>query len=335
MALAGLVAIAFFYYVVPRLVGLGPALKRLRTGNVWWLILGCVLEAVSYFGAVVLFRGVFGTPENRIGWRASSWIIMAGSAATKLFAAAGAGGIALTVWALKGYGLSAAEVATGMVCYEILTYGVYLAAMAIAGFGLWVGLFEGRAPIGVTLIPAVFATVVIVIVIAMLFVDEPAERFLRRRAERSKRRAARWWRRAAALPRSLNEGLLRAIGMAKRRDRSVLGALVNWGFDIGVLWASFRAFGHSPPAAVLVMGYYVGTLGNTLPVRGGVGGVEGGMIAAFLAFGVSGQLAVPAVLGYRTISYWLPTVPGAVAYARLRHRLGGSFDPDDADGQPA
>jgi uncharacterized membrane protein YbhN (UPF0104 family) len=45
------------------------------------------------------------------------------------------------------------------------------------------------------------------------------------------------------------------------------------------------------------------------------------MIGAFLAFGVSGDLAVLAVLGYRTISYWLPAVPGAIAYARLRHTL--------------
>ncbi|MFZ0377271.1 MAG: flippase-like domain-containing protein, partial [Solirubrobacteraceae bacterium] len=128
-------------------------------------------------------------------------------------------------------------------------------------------------------------------------------------------------------------GLLRAIDMVKRRDRSLLGALADWGFDIAVLWASFRAFGHSPPGAVLVMSYYVGTLGNTLPLPGGIGGVEGGMIGAFLAFGVSAHLAVLAVLGYRTISYWLPTIPGAIAYWRLRRQLKASPDRlDDPSG---
>ncbi|HUO71150.1 MAG TPA: lysylphosphatidylglycerol synthase transmembrane domain-containing protein [Solirubrobacteraceae bacterium] len=333
IGLAAIAGVAFVYYVVPRIVGLGPTLRRLRTGNVWWLVLGLPLEAISYFGSIALFRGVFATPENQLGWRASYWINLAGTAATKLFAAAGAGGIALTVWALNGYGLSGAEVGTGMVCFEILTYAVYMSAMAIAGFGLWLGLFDGRAPIGVTLIPAVFATAVILIVIAMLFVDQPVEGFLRRRAERSQGRASRWWRRAAAVPRSLHAGLSAAIAMVKRRDRSLLGVLAYWGFDIGVLWACFRAFGHSPPGAVLVMGYYVGTLGNALPLPGGVGGVEGGMIGAFLAFGVPGQLAVSAVLGYRTISYWLPTVPGAIAYARLRHHFGSSFDPGDVERQ--
>ena len=71
------------------------------------------------------------------------------------------------------------------------------------------------------------------------------------------------------------------------------------------------------------MGYYVGTLANTLPLPGGIGGVEGGMIGAFLAFGLNASLVVLAVLAYRTISYWLPTVPGAVAYVQLRHTVAG------------
>jgi uncharacterized protein (TIRG00374 family) len=319
--IAAAVAAGFFYYVVPRIVGLGPTLRLLRRGDVWWLVLGVVLETLSYVGAIVLFHGVFATQENRIGWKASSEITMAGAAATKLVATAGAGGIALTVWALRGYGLSGAEVANGMVCYEILTYGVYMGAMAIAGYGLWFGLFHGPAPVGVTLVPAVFATVVIVIVLSMLFVYEPVEKFLLGRAERSSVRAARRWRSIAAFPRSIHEGLVTAIEMVKRRDRSLLGALASWGFDISVLWAAFHAFGHSPPGAVLVMGYYVGSLANVLPLPGGIGGVEGGMIATFLAFGVGRHLAVLAVLAYRTISYWLPTIPGAIAYWRLKQQL--------------
>ena len=179
--------------------------------------------------------------------------------------------------------------ANGLVCFDIVVFAVFRGALSIAGFGLLFGLFSVRAPLGLTLAPSLLATAVILVVLSMLLVDEPAERFLLRRAERSSGRAAGLWRRVAALPRAIHAGLLTAIDMVKRRDRSLLGALADWGFDIAVLWASFRAFGHSPPGAVLVMGYYVGTLGNALPLPGGIGGVEGGMIAAFLAFGVSAQ----------------------------------------------
>jgi putative heme transporter len=247
---------------------------------------------------------------------------MAGGVATKVFATAGAGGVALTVWALRASGLAEEGVAAGMVSYEIVTYGVYMAALAIAGFGLWLGVLAGRAPIGITLIPAIFGSAVIVIVVSMLFVERPVEKFFAGRADRSSGRWRHLWRRTAAVPQALRSGLVGALGMFRRRDPSLLGVLAGWGFDIAALWASFRAFGHAPPGAVLVMGYYVGTLGNTLPLPGGIGGVEGGMIGAFLAFGVNASLAVLAVLAYRTISYWLPTVPGAIAYVQLRHTVG-------------
>ena len=37
---------------------------------------------------------------------------------------------------------------------------------------------------------------------------------------------------------------------------------------------------------MLVLGYFLGTLGSLLPLPGGIGGVEGAMIGRFVAFGV-------------------------------------------------
>ena len=311
----------FFYYLVPQIAGLGPTLHRLRAANKWWLALGVLFEALSIGGDVVLLRGVFKRPGGRIGWRSSCQITLAGAAATKLFATAGAGGVALTVWALRASGLGEQEVADGLVCVEILQYGVYMAALAIVGFGLWLGVLSGSAPVGITLIPALFGLAVILIVLSMRVAESPLERFLHRQAARSSGRRRRWWGRAAAVPQTLRSSLDKALAMVRHRDLSLLGVLAGWGFDIAALWASFRAFGHAPPGGVLVMGYYVGTLGNLLPLPGGIGGVEGGMIGSFLAFGVNGPLAVLSVLAYRTISYWLPTIPGAIAYLRLRHTV--------------
>jgi uncharacterized protein (TIRG00374 family) len=82
--------------------------------------------------------------------------------------------------------------------------------------------------------------------------------------------------------------------------------------------------------AVLVMGYFLGTLGSLLPLPGGIGGVEGGMIGAFAAFGVPGGRAVVGVLAYRAISFWLPTLPGVAGYLGLRKTVKGW---QAADGQ--
>ncbi|HUA48325.1 MAG TPA: hypothetical protein VMA77_24015, partial [Solirubrobacteraceae bacterium] len=108
----GAVLIAgFVYYVVPQIAGLGPTLERLRDGDLWWLALGVALETISYYGQILLFRGVFSRPGSRMGWHLSYDITLAGGAATKILATAGAGGIALTVWALRACGLSTADVA--------------------------------------------------------------------------------------------------------------------------------------------------------------------------------------------------------------------------------
>ena len=84
----------------------------------------------------------------------------------------------------------------------------------------------------------------------------------------------------------MSAGVREAISHLRSRDPALLGAVLFWAFQIAVLWAAFHAFGDAPPLAVLVQGFFVGMLGNLLPMPGGVGGVEGGMIAAFVAFGV-------------------------------------------------
>jgi len=114
-----------------------------------------------------------------------------------------------------------------------------------------------------------------------------------------------------------------AFGLVRERRLGLLGALAYWGFDIAVLGVSFHAFGSVVPVAVLVMGYFLGTLGSLLPLPGGIGGVEGGMIGAFAAFGVPAGRAVVAVLAYRAISFWLPTLPGIGGYISLRSTVRG------------
>jgi uncharacterized protein (TIRG00374 family) len=103
----------------------------------------------------------------------------------------------------------------------------------------------------------------------------------------------------------------------------MVGVLTWWIFNVAILWACFHAFGEAPPTAVIIQGYFVGMLGNLLPLPGGIGGVDGGMIGAFVAFGVGGSLAVVAVLAYRLFAFWLPTIPGIIAYLGLRKRVQG------------
>jgi uncharacterized protein (TIRG00374 family) len=162
----------------------------------------------------------------------------------------------------------------------------------------------------------------VVLVLSMALVPEDFERRLSTLARRSGR-IAQWAARVATAPETVGSGVRTAIGLARERRLGLLGAAAYWGFDIAVLGLSFRAFGQVVPVAVLVMGYFLGALGSLLPLPGGIGGIEGGMIGAFVAFGVPGGRAVVGVLAYRAISFWLPTIPGIAGYFRLRSTVRG------------
>ena len=312
-------AVAFLYFVLPKLLGLRDTWNRIQHGNAWWLGLGAVLEICSFIGYVFLFRGVFIRGATRIGWRASYEITMAGLAATRLFASAGAGGVALTAWALRRSGMEPRVVACRLVAFMALLYGVFMACLVIGGLGLYLGVLPGQHPFAITVVPAIFGAVVILIFLAVSLLPGDVHRFARRWENQG--RIGRLAAQSAAIPAAAASGVRTAISLVRARDPSLLGALGWWGFDIAVLWATFHAFGGAPSIAVLVMSYFVGMLGNVLPLPGGIGGVDGAMIGAFSAFGVSTSLAVVSVLAYRALAFWLPTAPGAVAYLQLRRTV--------------
>jgi uncharacterized protein (TIRG00374 family) len=134
-------------------------------------------------------------------------------------------------------------------------------------------------------------------------------------------RTARVLRRLALGPASMRGGIRLAMRLTAHPDRALAGAVTWWAFNIAILWASFHAFGEPPPLAVLVQAFFVGMLANLLPLPGGIGGVDGGMIGALVAFKVDAGVAVLAVLSYRLFAFWLPTVPGVIAYFQLRRRV--------------
>jgi uncharacterized membrane protein YbhN (UPF0104 family) len=318
--------LAFLYFVLPKLAGLGKTWDRLDQGAPGWLAVAAGFEVLSFAGYVALFQCVFvRSRRSQIDWRASYEITMAGLAATRLFAAAGSGGIALTVWALRRAGLDRRTVAAQMVAFITMLYGVYMASLVIFGLGLRTGVLPGGGSFAITILPAIFGGGVITVFLALTLIPGDVEgRLAAWQARRgAHRRGTRLLARVVTLPALAASGVRGALAVVRSRDPLALGAIAWWAFDIATLWAAFKAFGASPAISVVVMAYFVGMFANVLPLPGGIGGVEGGMIGAFLAFGVNGPIAVVAVLVYRAFAFWLPTVPGAVAYVQLRRRVAG------------
>ncbi len=325
LVLGGFLAasLAALYYLLPQLAGLDDTWHRIEDGSPYWMFLALLFTAGMFGGYVMLFRGVFcRAPAGgaQIGWRESYQITMAGLAASRIFAAGGAGGLVLTAWALRRSGMPKRLVADKTLSFLILTYFPYVAALIVCGLGLRIGLFPGEAPFGLTVVPAAFAGIALAIGLSIALVPTDLQRRLGGWTGGDGRlgRLVQVAEKLAHLPASASAGMRDALEHLRSRDPALTGAILFWAFQILVLWAAFKAFGDAPPAAVLVQAFFVGMLGNLLPMPGGVGGVEGGMIASFVAFGVDPGLAVVAVLVYRAFTFWLPLIPGVIAYFQLR-----------------
>jgi uncharacterized membrane protein YbhN (UPF0104 family) len=207
--------------------------------------------------------------------------------------------------------MEARDVASRMTTFMVLLYSIYMGALLVGGLGLYTGVIPGGGSFAMTILPAIFGGAVIALVAGAQLV-KPGEH-----------RVQKWLA-------PIGEGVRDARRLVRRGNPGLAGAIMWWAFDIACLWACFHAFGAAPAVGILVVGYFVGTLANTLPLPGGIGGVEGGMIGALVAFGVEPGLALIAVLAYRGFAFWLPIAPGAAAWFSLRRTVAG-WERDDAE----
>jgi uncharacterized protein (TIRG00374 family) len=324
LALVFLLVVAI-YVLFPKIVGADEAVSNLDDAVWYWVVVAIGFNVVAFGAYVALFRGVLGGTRDddvhrRLDLRASYQITMAGLAATRIFSAAGVGGIVLTYWALRKAGVPRRRAACRMVAFLVLTYFVYLSALVVFGVLLRTGVLHGEEPLAGTVVPAAISGGIIVLFFMIAAIPDDFERRIQHYARGYRR--ARYLQRVATGPATLAMGTRTAIAYVRHPQRGLLavgGAAGFWAANIGILWASFKAFGGEVPFGVLVQGFFVGMAANLIPSpAGGVGAVDAGMIGAFALFGIDEGVVFPAVLTYRVIAFWLPIPPGIVAFIQLR-----------------
>ncbi len=325
------------YFLFPKLAGFGDALGKLDDANPVWIGVAIGLNVLAYGTYIALFKAVVGGDALRLTWTETYEINMAGVAATLLFSAGGAGGVALTYWALRKAGMARRDVGRRMVAFISLHYAFYPLALIVCGLLLRIGLVNGANSVELTIIPAAVAGLLIVLGILIALIPADLERRLSPYAQNEKARS--FVRSAAKLPATVGEGFRFALSLfthPKRGGLAILGAAGFWTFSIGVLWASFHALGVKVPLAVVVQGYFLGMVANLFPLApAGVGAVDAGMIGAFVLFGIPEETVFPAILIFRLVSFWMPIPPGIIAFFQLRntvHRWEAEGLPIDRDG---
>ena len=297
--------------------GLGEVRDRLTEAQPEWVALAVVLEALSCVSYVLMFRPVF---CQSMPWRTSWEIGLAELGAGSIVPASGAGGLALGAWILRQGGMPAERIARRSVAFFLIKSSVNFVAVAVLGTVMALGLVGPDLSLWLTAVPAVGATLVIaaVLVVPRLGLAGPVAPDAGRT-----RRALREVRKA------LVTGAAEAVQIVRSRNLLVIaGSVGYWAFDNAVLWAAFHAFGYSPPLSVVVMGYLIGQLGGLLPLPGGLGGIDGGLIGTLIVYGTPAAVTAAAVLLYRVILFWLPLLAGAAAFMLLRRGLNSPDRPD-------
>jgi uncharacterized protein (TIRG00374 family) len=334
------IAIVGLYVLLPKLVGVSDAFNRIGDAKWYWIVVAFGFVVVAFGAYAAVFRAVVGggpesgIPPGRLNLRASYEITMAGFAGSTFFSAAGAGGLIIIYWALRKAGMEARRAACRMVALLVLLYSFYALALVLFGVLLRTGVLHGSHPTGGTIIPAAVAGILFVLFALTALIPGDLERRLGI-VQRRRGRGAGAARRLATIPGTLATGVRTAVDRLRDPHTGWLaltGGTLYWAGNVGVLWACFHAYGVDVPLGVVVQGFFVGMAANVIPSpAAGAGPVDAGMIAAFLLFDIPKESVFPAVLSYRLIAFWLPTIPGIIAYFQLR-RTVGKWDAERARG---
>jgi uncharacterized membrane protein YbhN (UPF0104 family) len=311
-AAQALIALAVLSAIVLLAPGLGEVRDHLADASPAWLALAAAFEGLSFASYIVMFGPIFCTG---LGWRRAWEIGGSELAMGSLVPASGAGGLALGAWVLYRGGMSGERIARRSVAFFLIKSGVNFVAVAVIGTALAIGLVGPDLSLWLTAFPAAMATLAIAAVAALPRLGSGPRPFPGPEASRS----VRW---LSHTRRAVVRGITEARAILRSADRRVLaGAFGYWFFDNAVLWATFHAFGMSPPITVILMGYLIGQLGGLIPLPGGIGGIDLGLIGALVAYGTSAAGTAAAVFAYHVILFWLPLIVGGIAFVLLRRNM--------------
>lgn len=311
------------YLLLPRLVGAEKAGELISQANWVLLVIAVVIEGVALTGYANLFRYILHVLDIRMSLLTMVEIVLAGLAASHIFSAGGAAGWVVSYNALRKRDVPHGIVFVAIAAQNFFNYIVLWVLFLVAMVYLVLSGKLGN--------PFAYSAAVILIVFFLWLTGYGLYLYnhrakMRRRVTQIAGVINRISRRERIKPEHI-DGWLDSLFVGMRRmtthrgsvRMSVLNSLSFWAFDLLCLYVVFWAFTTPPSVAAMIIAYVVAyAVGTLAPTPGGLGAVEGLLIAMFASFGVDSSEAVAVVLTYRLINFWLPIPPGLVSYVALR-----------------
>jgi len=310
------------YILLPQLNSIQRSMYVLKNLKYWALSLAIICEFLSYVGSGYLINSLLGLFNDRVSLWRSILIVMA-SASIGMVAGGMFGSAAATFQWLRD---SKTKTQSAAMASSLPLLMNNLAVLAISLIGVIYLLFLHeltKLQIISFLLILVLLLMVVLILFIVLYKREKSFPFLLKTMEKIYKLIKRPYN-EERIKNQLNEMFAAwDLLLSKGWKKPVLGIVMTYGFDIAALFFLFVAGNKWINLGVLLIGYglplLLGKAAFVIP--GGVGIVETTMVAFYEKLGVTNAVAVVAVLAYRLISFWIPSIIGFPLTFYLNHKV--------------
>lgn len=280
--------------LLPKIGSFHSSFEYLRGAQRWLVLLSVVLSASTFVFAALSYRSL---SYVRVRYSGLLLIQLANSFVSKL-APAGTGGLALNARFLTKNGHTIAQAASVAVTNNIVGIGAHLSLLFLV-FAHDNNSIRVLPLDGLSILPSamVLTGIGAVILLAAAYfskgLQKKALRFMQQLREQLSAHKQR--------PKNIIVSYISLVCLTLL----FVGTLYACSYSLGVIISPLQAL------AVLTVGVAVGA---ATPTPGGIGGAEAGLVAGLAAFGIEASAAISVTLLYRLVTYWLPIVPGFIAF---------------------
>lgn len=306
-------ALAIAFLLVPQVRDALHDLSLLRQLPIRWIMVGALLEAVSFIAYGLFTRGVLPV-KDRPSFYSLLRIDVVGAGLTHVLPGGGAAASGLRFKMLRDWGVNGPDAALGAIVQGIGS------AIVVCGL-LVVGVFfvlptNGGNPL--YLIGAIVGIALAVVTVGGWVTMVKAEDFMVRVVRRAAARIAD----RDAVERATRRFSARLSELANNPRilfHAVLWSVLNWLFDAASLYVFVYAFGYRVDIGGILVAFALANALTIVPFTpGGVGVVEGVLVPALVGFGSPKSVALLGVLSWRVFNFWAPIPAGALAWVSLR-----------------
>lgn len=308
--------VAVVVLAIVELPGLHAVRTRFAHADPGWIVFAAVMQVASVASFALALQRTF---KARLEPRGAISLGATAQGVNAVIPAGGTAGFVFAAVVLTDAGLPVAWTVGRLIAlFLIASILTNLVLVVVGGAGAAIGVLGARGSVAASAVPAAIAVVLLVAYARALKPSRPGGRRYRGRAPF----------------RFLGEPLRASGELVRGRDPwLMLGALGYIVFDLAALAMALAALGWDGLGlGTVLLGYTLGQIGSVIPLPGTT---EGGLVGALVLYGAPLNLAVPAVLVYRTVAVGVPLVLAAVGAARLRHGLELRDAPDGAWPAPA